>query len=132
MAGHERIGRQTPAGGQGLFSAASAPAPAPNDVTPTSGMRARDSNLPSVSAPLRRAPPKTGANIDPDDDAETRLYRPHLTIPRPNAMTGNTTIPERASLTISGAPRSAAAWPDRGADLVRLGRCRRHGRQGGG
>jgi hypothetical protein len=70
-------------------------------------MRARESNLPSVSAPPRRAPPKTGANIDPDDDAETRLYRPHLTIPRPNAMTGQTTVPERASLSISGAPRSS-------------------------
>src|SRR6266852_3659582 len=111
MAGHERVGRQTPAGGQRLFGAASAPAPAPNDVTPTSGMRARDSNLPSVSAPPRRAPPKTGANIDPDDDAETRLFRPHLSIPRPNAMTGSTTIPERVSLSISAAPRRSAPVP---------------------
>jgi hypothetical protein len=82
-------------------------------------MRSRESHfpdLPPVSPPPHRAPPKTGAGVDPDDDAETRLYQPKgLIIPSRPSRPGDTTVSARGSRSVSAAPRPSVPASDSAA-----------------
>jgi hypothetical protein len=90
MAGHDRVGRQTPSERQRLLRSQRAPARTAESPPTSSAMRRKQSHVPG-SFTGGTAPPRSSrfpserslpAEID-DDEAETRLFRPKIDSSQP-------------------------------------------------